>query len=159
MIFWPLRVNAAIAGFGIPPDVFTSDFRSEIQYLGKKAHLTPHETALVLISLGISSSLHLPLEFEQILFFDYKKGKVNIGKPEVIDSLDILGMTGIFGVQVAYPTWHFAAVDFFRGELDEFEIEELGEYGKSPIGQLFAQYRWKQFSDEYTHNEDNSSIL
>lgn len=63
MIFWPFRVYAAIAGFGIPPSTFTSDFRSDIQILGKKAHLTPQETALVLISLGISSSLHLPLEF------------------------------------------------------------------------------------------------
>ncbi|MYI92503.1 MAG: hypothetical protein F4073_11220 [Rhodobacteraceae bacterium] len=100
----------------------------------------------------------MPLEFEQILFTDYKNGKVNIEKPEVIDSLDILGMTGIFGVQVACPTWQFAAINFFRdgftiSELDESEIEELGEYGKSSIGQLFAQYRWKRFSDANTPNE------
>lgn len=62
-------------------------------------------------------------------------------------------MTGFFGVQVAYPTWHFAAVSFFRGELKEFEIEELGEYGKSPIGQLFAKYRWKRYSDVFSKKE------
>ena len=56
------------------------------------------------MGVGYNSLFLLP-EFKFVLSAVYNDGKVNIKKPEVIDSLDILGMKEFYGVQVAYPMW------------------------------------------------------
>lgn len=127
-LFWPLKVNAAIAGFGIRPSDIDSALRTDVQVLGLEAGLTPQETALISLALvfgvligqaGISDND----EFDLILGTLRHDRKVDFNKPEIIDALDAMG----YAIEV--PRWHF-----------DFDQEQY-PYAKSPIAQLFAKKR------------------
>ena len=143
-ISWPFKVNAAIAGFGIPPTEFDGEFRSEVQSLGMNAGLTPQETALILLSLKIG--IHYDDTFELILATLRHDGKVDITKPEVIDALYEMG----YGVD---PHWEADAIMVFRGEFDKEELDDIDDYAKSPIAQLFARFRWARIKVHVEQSE------
>ena len=132
-ISWSFKVNAAIAGFGIDPGEFDGEFRSEVQSLGRNAGLTAQETALILVSLRVG--IRYDDTFELILGTLRHDGKVDTNKPEVIDALYEMG----YGVD---PHWETDAIMVFRGEFDEEDSDELDDYAKSPIAQVFARFRW-----------------
>lgn len=52
-ISWPIKLNSAIAGFGISPTKFDGKLRFEFQSLGINADLAAQETALILLYLKI----------------------------------------------------------------------------------------------------------
>lgn len=143
-ISWPFKVNAAIAGFGISPTEFDGEFRSEIQSLGMKAGLTAQETALIVLSHKVG--IHYDDTFELILGTLRHDGKVDITKPEVIDALYEMG----YGVD---PHWETDAIMVFRGEFDKEELDDIDDYAKSPIAQLFARFRWARIKDHVEQSE------
>ena len=105
MIFWSLKVNTAIVGTGIPPTTLDGELRTDVQLFGRKAGLTPQETALVLISLVMG--IGAPTELELIVSVWHREGKVNYQKPEIIDALwDI-------GCPVGDPHWEHDAISIF----------------------------------------------
>ncbi|UWR41548.1 hypothetical protein K4F85_01175 [Phaeobacter inhibens] len=55
-IFFPFKVNAALAAMAISPNTFNGSWRSEMQQIGKAAGLTPQETALLIVSEGMGIS-------------------------------------------------------------------------------------------------------
>ncbi len=136
LIFWPLKVNTALAGIGINPTSIVGQTRTDIQLLGLDAGLTPQETALVLVSL--LAGIHSPIELELIVSVWHHDKKVNFEKPEVIDVLDEIGCP------VGDPRWWSDAIDISNGTLDDERLEEVDEYAKSPIAQLFAKVRHKK---------------
>ena len=143
-ISWPFKVNAAIAGFGVPPTEFDGEFRSEVQSLGMNAGLTPQETVLILLSLKIG--IHYDDTFELILTTLKHDRKVDITKPEVIDALYEMG----YGVD---PHWEADAIMVFRGEYDREELDDIDDYTKSPIAQLFARFRWARIEVHVEQSE------
>ena len=143
-ISWPIKVNAAIAGFGISPTAFNGDFRSEVQSLGINAGLTAQETALILVSLGVG--IHYDDNFDLILGTLRHDGKVDINKPEVVDALYEMG----YGVD---PRWETEAIMVLRGEFDKEELDDICSYTKSPIAQLFARFRWARIKDHVEQSE------
>ncbi len=115
-IFWPWKVNAAIAGFGVSPGEFDGDFRTEVQALGINASLTAQETALILISLKIGKWIdQYSGSFELVLSYLENAGKVDVAKPEVVDALWEMGYR-------EYPHWEYDAMMVFEGELDAEEL-------------------------------------
>ena len=138
VVFWPFKVNAAIAGFGIPPTKLNGDFRSEVQLLGMNAGLTAQETALILLSLKIG--IHYDDEFESILAALIRDGKVDTSKLEVIDALHEMGYS------VDAP-WEYDAILVFTGDISGDGLDEVDAYTKSPIAQLFARFRWSRIKD------------
>ena len=114
MIFWSFKVNAAIAGLGIPPTTFDGQLRSHVQTLGQKAKLTPQETALVLVALVMG--IGAPTDLELFVSVWHHDGKVDYEKPEVIDALyDV-------GCPVADPHWEHDAINLLRGTTDKAAI-------------------------------------
>ena len=136
-IFWPFKVNAAIAAIGISPNALNHQRRYEVQELGLKAGLTPQETALVLVSLLVGA--RAPTVLELIVSIWHRDGNVDFEKPEVIDALYDIGCS------VGDPYWEYDAIDIFGGISDENDIEQFEEYAKTPIAQLFARSRWNKF--------------
>ena len=138
-ISWPFKVNSVIASFGIPPTAIDGKIRSEVQSLGMNAGLTAQETALILLSLALGK-VGPNDTFELILATLKHDGKVDVEKPEVIDALYEMGYS-------VDPRWETEAIMVFRGEFDEDELDEIDDYVKSPIAQLFARFRWARIKD------------
>ena len=132
-ISWPLKVNTALAGLGIPPTAINGQQRTDIQLLGLQAGLSPQETALVLVSLLLG--LHAPTELEAIVSVWHYDGQVDFDKPEVIDALYEIGCP------VGNPHWEYDAIDIFNGTVDDEDAEHIAEYARTPIAQLFASVR------------------
>ena len=154
LIFWPLKVNAAIAGFGVRPTNIDSDLRTEVQALGLEAGLTRHETALILLALvfgvligqaGVSDDD----QFDLILGTLRHDGKVDFDKPEVIDALYEMG----YGVD---PHWETDAIMVCRGEFDKEDLDDIDDYAKSPIAQVFARFRWARLKQHVEQSETKS---
>ena len=143
-ISWPIKVNAAIASFGISPNVFDSKIRSTVQTLGRNAGLTAQETALILVSLGVG--IHYDDTFELILGTLRHDGKVDINKPEVTDALNEMNLSGD-------AHWEWDAINVLRGKYDEQELNDIDDYAKSPIAQLFAKFRWARIKDHVEQSE------
>ena len=143
-ISYPFKVNAAIAGFGISPTEFDQKFRSEVQSLGIGAGMTAQETALILLSLKIG--IRYNDTFELILGTLIHDGKVDTTKPEIIDALYEMG----YGVN---PYWEHEAITVFIGEINKEELDDMDDYVKSPIAQLFARFRWARIKDYVEQSE------
>ena len=143
-ILWPIKVNIAIAGFGISPTSFSGVFRSEVQSLGMNADLTAQETALILVSLGVS--IHYGNNFDLILNTLRHEGKIDINKPEIVDALYEMG----YGVD---PWWEWDAIMIYRKEYDEEDLVDMHDYAKSPIAQIFARLRWNRVKDHVEQSE------
>ena len=106
--------------------------------------LTAQETALILLSLGMG--IHYDDTFELILATLRHDGKVDTTKPEVIDALYEMG----YGVD---PHWETDAITVFRGEFDKEELDDIDDYAKSPIAQLFARFRWAKIKEHVEQSE------
>ena len=146
-ISWPFKVNAAIAGFGISPKEFDGEFRSEVQSLGMNAGLTAQETALILLSLKIG--IHYDDTFELILATLRQDDKLDTTKPEVIDALYEMG----YDVD---PHWETEAFMVLRGEFDKEDLDDIDDYAKSPIAQVFARLRWVRIKEHVEQSETKS---
>lgn len=69
-----------------------------------------------------------------------RDGKVDITKPEVIDALYGMGYD-------VFSHWETDAILVFAGEITKEELDDLDDYVKSPIAQLFARFRWYRIKD------------
>ena len=90
----------------------------------------------VLASLLAANSA--PTETELIVSVCHRDKKVNFEKPEVIDALYEIGCP------VGDPAWWGDAIDIFNGVLDDAQMEEIDEYAKTPIAQLFVSARYNE---------------
>ena len=143
-LLWPLKVNTAIAGFGVSPTSVDSDLRAPVQTLGMEARLTPQETAFVLLALAFGIRIGLASrggdgEFDLILATLRREGKIDFSKPEIIDALDHTGYA-----TEDTPRWEHEAIEWHNGTL---EGEPEYPYVKTPIAQLFSQKRWSAIKD------------
>ncbi|MCY4303036.1 MAG: hypothetical protein OXC68_15055 [Aestuariivita sp.] len=163
--FWPFKVNAAIAGFGVSPKMFDSATRSDVQILGKKVKLMRFETALLFMALHYSS-VTLYDNFYAILYALLVNNKIDCRKNEMQDVLDWLQLKSIVdswaqkGHFVGPNTlnieiWNNArmrALEIYMGtaESDDDFLKESNDYdaglkavryAKTPIAQLFAEKR------------------
>lgn len=145
-ISWPIKVNSAIAGFGISPTKFDGKLRSEVQLLGINAGLTAQETALILLSLKIG--INYDNSFELILASHRHDGKIDTTKPEVIDALHEMG----YDVD---PHWEYDAISIFNGDRDKDDLDNIHAYAKSPVAQLFARFRWSKIKFHVERIEGN----
>ena len=143
---WPIKVNSAIAGFGISPIKFDGKLRSEFQSLGINADLAAHETALILLPLKIG--INYDNTFESIFASLRHDGKIDIAKPEVIDAPYEMG----YDVD---PRWGYDAVPIFNGDVDKDDMFDRHDYAKSPIAQLFARFRWFRIKVHVDQIEEN----
>lgn len=132
-VSWPFKVNAAVAGIGINPASIDGQTRSELQTLGREAGLTAEETALVVVSLV--AGIGAPTELEHIVSVWHRERKVDLEKPEVIDAMYETGCP------VGDPRWEYDAIGIFNGTMDDERMNEIDQYAKSPIAQLFARAR------------------
>ena len=143
-ISWPIKLNSAIAGFGISPTKFDGKLRSEFQSLGINADLAAQETVLLLLSLKINYDDTFELIFASLRH----GGKIDIAKPEVIDALYEMG----YDVD---PRWGYDAVPIFNGDVDKDDVDDRHDYAKSPIAQLFARFIWSRIKVHVDQIEEN----
>ena len=143
---WPIKVNSAIAGFGISPTKFDKKLRSEVQSLGINADLTTQETALILLSLKIGINYDDTFK----LIFDSLRhdGKIDITKLEAIDALYEMG----YDVD---PQWEYDAISIFNGDVDKDDMDDRHDYEKSPIAQLFSRFRLSRIKTHVDQVEEN----
>jgi len=73
----------------VPPNQFDGRWRSEMQQLGKRAGLTPQETALVIVGSGLG--INYPMDVETSIAVWRKEQKINLTKPEVHEALYKMG--------------------------------------------------------------------
>ena len=151
-LLWPLKVNTALAGFGVRPTSLNSDLRTDVQLFGVDAGLTPEETALVLLALAFGirigmAGLASDDEFDLMLATLGSDRKVDFRKPEVIDALEVMGYA-TDGV----PCWDEEAIMLHRGVL---RGEPENAYAKTPIAQLFAHKRWSMINVAVKREEAN----
>lgn len=59
---YAVKVNIALAQMNIPPNTFSSEVRSDLQSLGKAHKLTPEETALAIVAIGLG--INFPMDVE-----------------------------------------------------------------------------------------------
>jgi len=88
-MFFPLRVNSALAMLGIDPRVVRAEYRQGAQAIGKANGNSPQEVALF-----IASQLPLAYQFglQPITAKDWiRKRKINPRDPEIRDALIRLG--------------------------------------------------------------------
>lgn len=151
-LLWPLKVNTALAGFGVSPTSLDNDLRTDLQGLGLAAGLTPQETALVLMALVFGSRFGLvglsdPDEFNLILAAFRQDRKIDVKKPEIVDALVYMGY------ETESPLrWEHEAIEYHRGTL---EGKPQHPYAKTPIAQLFAQERWSAIKAAVQKRERN----
>ena len=67
-------------------------------------------------------------------------------KPEVIDALNEMG----YGVD---PHWETDAIMVFRGEFIKEDLDDIDDYAKSPIAQVFARFRWARIKQHVEQTE------
>ena len=143
-LLWPLKVNAATAGFGVSPTSIDSALRTDVQLFGLEAGLTPQETALVMLALTFGIKIGLAGlssgdEFDAILATLRHEGKIDCKKPEIIDALDEMGYA-----TEDMPLWGSEAALLYGGRLDG---KPDYPYSKTPIAQLFGRKRWNIIKD------------
>lgn len=89
-MLFPIKVNAAIAATGIPPNAIPGHIRQRGQDIGKRHRLTPQETALVIIAecfgVGYPTDSSLPLAVETWI----AERKVNTHDPRIMQVLEAL---------------------------------------------------------------------
>lgn len=141
---WPVRVNSAIAGFGVQSTSIDRDLRTNVQRFGSDAALSSHETALVSLALAYGARIGLAgsssdNEIGRILAALRQDGKIDFDKPEIIDALDCMG----YAIEET-PRWEHEAMEYHRGKL---RGEPGHPYVKTPIAQLFARKRWRAIMD------------
>ncbi|MBP2446387.1 hypothetical protein [Rhizobium leguminosarum] len=88
---YPFKVNAALAAMAIPPQTFTSEWRSELQRLGYSSKLTPQETALLMVAHGLG--IHYPLDVERAIGVWRHERMIDISKPSVAEALSKMGFS------------------------------------------------------------------
>lgn len=86
---YAVKVNIALAQMNIDPNTFPSIMRSEIQQKGKAQKLTPQETALSMVWIGLG--INYPMDVETAIGVWRHEGKIDITKHEVADILSRLG--------------------------------------------------------------------
>ncbi len=89
--FYPVKVNAALAGMGVPPTQFNGEWRSGMQQIGKEAGMTPQETAVAIVAHGLG--INFPMDVENAIGVWRAEGKVDISKPDVREALAKMGFS------------------------------------------------------------------
>lgn len=84
--FYPLKVNTALAGFGVPPDAVPRDLRQKMQDHGKHCGLTASETALCMIG-AIFGVGYPDQNMDLIVGSLIKRRKIDPAKAEVLEAL------------------------------------------------------------------------
>lgn len=86
---YAVKVNIALAQMNISPNTFSSEVRSDLQQLGKAHKLTPEETALAIVAIGLG--MNYPSDVETAIGVWRHEGKIDLGKNEVIKALGQMG--------------------------------------------------------------------
>ncbi|MEL6793326.1 MAG: hypothetical protein AAFP78_07720 [Pseudomonadota bacterium] len=86
---YPFKVNAALAAMNVPPNAFSSDFRSDMQMAGKALGLTPEETALAIVAKALG--IHFPDDVETAIAVWRREGKLDLSKKEMKQALEKMG--------------------------------------------------------------------
>ena len=87
--FYPVKVNIALAGLGVNPNVFEGAWRSEMQQVCKQGGLTPQEAAVVIMGFGLGTNI--PDTAEIVMATFHKDGQLDYSKPPVIEAMLKMG--------------------------------------------------------------------
>lgn len=90
-MFYPVKVNVALAAMAVPPNAFKGVWRSEIQQFGKAMGLTPQETAVLIVSHGMG--MMFPDDVETAIMVWHQDRKLNASKPPVSEALSKMGFS------------------------------------------------------------------
>ena len=87
--FYPVKVNIALAGLGVNPNVFEGAWRSEMQQVCKQGGLTPQEAAVVIMGFGLGTNI--PDTAEIVMATFHKDGQLDYSKSPVIEAMLKMG--------------------------------------------------------------------